>query len=188
MVTLKGVQNMSDRTWDLLVELRKELVESQKLRARIIGFKITFVSAAAGLIATKLTELDAAIFVIPAFASVFFDFLIQSYSFSIKRIGSYIRDHIEPALILNSEMPGDLLQWQAHLTCPHTKQRLAVYGVFGFTLMMVLIGIVSLFLPFRPLLSIPLLALLVLFSVVDIFAYRAAIKIGEPMAIVNDEN
>ena len=33
------------RIWDLFVEPRKEIIESQKIRAQIIGFKITFISA-----------------------------------------------------------------------------------------------------------------------------------------------
>jgi hypothetical protein len=44
------------KVFDLLVELRKELIESQKIRAQIIGFKITFISAAAAIIGVKLSS------------------------------------------------------------------------------------------------------------------------------------
>jgi len=56
--------------WNLFIELRKELVESQKIRAQIIGFKITFVSAAIALIGAnldKIIEYEYLLFV-PAFA------------------------------------------------------------------------------------------------------------------------
>ena len=58
--------------WNLFVELRKELVESQKIRAQVIGFKITFVSAAVGLIGTNIDRIPNILLVIPAFAAIFF--------------------------------------------------------------------------------------------------------------------
>ena len=39
-----------DFCWELYLELRREIVESQKLRTQIVGFKITLVSAGVGLI------------------------------------------------------------------------------------------------------------------------------------------
>lgn len=100
--------NTYDILWGYLTELRKELVESQKIRTQVIGFKITFVTALIGFFISKLLsdieksgELDGYNFyllIIPALASIFFDFLIYSYSFSIKRIGLYIRFELEPQL------------------------------------------------------------------------------------------
>ncbi len=40
----------------LFTELRKELVESQKIRAQILGFKITFVATAVGLIMSRIVR------------------------------------------------------------------------------------------------------------------------------------
>lgn len=77
--------------WQLFVELRKEIVESQKIRAQIIGFKITFISSGIGLIIAGRNTVPQTLLIVPALAAIFFDFLIQSYSFSIKRIGRYCR-------------------------------------------------------------------------------------------------
>ena len=170
---------MADRIWDLFVELRKELIESQKIRAQVIGFKITFVTAAVGLIGTKIQDIDPILFVIPAFASIFFDFLIYSYSFSIKRIGSYVRDYVEPALTKHGHMPADFVQWQDFLTQPKTKQNLALYGNFGFTLIIVLVGIISTFIPFRAWISVPILVLIVVFAAMDALAYRFPLSLGK---------
>ena len=170
---------MADKIWELFLELRKELIESQKIRAQVIGFKITFVTASVGLIATKIQDLDSILFVIPAFASFFFDFLIYSYSFSIKRIGSYVRDYVEPALTKHGHMPADFVQWQNYLTQPKTKQNLALYGNFGVTLIVVLLASASTFIPFRAWLSFPILILLLLFSILDVLAYRSPLSLGK---------
>ena len=42
--------NDADLAWNLFVELRKEIVETQKIRSQVIGFKITFSSTAIGVI------------------------------------------------------------------------------------------------------------------------------------------
>ena len=85
-----------DVAWNMLVELRKELVESQKIRAQIIGFKITFVSGGIGVAAAQIDRVPGYVLLLPAFAAVFFDILITSYSYSIKRTGYYIGAHLEP--------------------------------------------------------------------------------------------
>ena len=74
------------KVFDLFIELRKELVESQKIRSQIIGFKITFISAAAAFIKVFQASFSPYILCVLAFAAIFFDFLINSYSFSIKRL------------------------------------------------------------------------------------------------------
>src|SRR5579859_6081320 len=86
------------KIWDLFVELRKEIIESQKIRAQIIGFKITFISTAIGLVLASSNRGSQMTLIVPAFAAIFFDFLIQSYSFSIKRIGRYCRENLEPVI------------------------------------------------------------------------------------------
>ncbi|MCP4049229.1 MAG: hypothetical protein GY730_00785, partial [bacterium] len=123
-----------DILWSLLLELRKELVESQKIRTQIIGFKITFVTAAIGVIATKVITPDIikghdaaiyrSLFIIPAFAAIFFDFLIYSYSFSIKRIGSYCRYIIEPQIKSFCEIgpDDDFPLWEEFIDVPAAKQ------------------------------------------------------------------
>ncbi len=170
---------MPDRIWDLFVELRKELMETQRIRAQVIGFKVAFVTTAVGVIATKIHNLDAILFVLPAFAAMLFDLLIYSYSFSIKRIGLYVRDHVEPALARHGHMPADFVQWQDYLTQPKTRQELAHYGNFGLTVLVVLIGGVALFFPFRPWVSLPLLTALIVLAAFDLAAYRSPRRLGK---------
>ena len=170
--------NKENKIWDLLIELRKELVESQKIRSQVLGFKITFVAAVIGLIA-KGHSIDNALFVIPAFSAICFDFLIYSYSFSIKRIGSYIRSYLEPALKIHGHMPSDLRLWQEFLTDPKTRQRLALWGNIGFTFLTLVVALVALFVPFRPLLSTSLIVGLIVFFTLDIKAYLSPKKLGK---------
>jgi hypothetical protein len=82
--------------------------------------------------------------------AVAFDFLIYSYSFSIKRIGMYTRLYIEPALAELGHMPPDFVQWQPYLSQCKTRQRLALSGNFGTTLLSVIMGSIALLLPHRP--------------------------------------
>jgi hypothetical protein len=168
-----------DLVWNLFVELRKEILESQKIRSQVMGFKIAFVSAAIGLMAKSIVSLDKALFVIPAFAAICLDFIIYSYSFSIKRIGSYTRDYIEPALKKNGSVPEDFRLWQDYLTEPKTRQNLGLYGNFGFTILTVAVGVISLFFPFRPSLSITLLIILLIFLIMDYLAYCSPKKLGK---------
>ena len=170
---------MADRLWDLLLELRKELLDTQKARAQIIGFKITFVTAAVGLIGTNLEGLDPILLAVPAFAAIFFDLLIASCNFSIKRIGAYIRCHLEPALTKHEHLPSDLLPWEQFLRQPITKQKYAVYGNFGLTLIIIVVGIASAFFPFRYWLSLPVLGMLGLFTIVDVLASSSPLRLTQ---------
>jgi hypothetical protein len=172
---------VQDRIWELFVELRKELLESQRIRAQVIGFKITFVTTAIGVIIERIARLEfsSALLVIPAIAAVCFDFLIYSYSFSIKRIGAYTREHIEPALAKSGQVPEEYLQWQAYLTQPKTRQSLALYGNLGLTALAIVAAAMALFVPYDPKISIPLLIVLGLSAVLDVVAYRAPRRLGK---------
>jgi hypothetical protein len=172
--------NRPDKVWELLIELRRELVESQKIRSQMVGFKISFVTVAIGLMAANINTLDKALFVMPAFAAICFDFIIYSYSFSIKRIGSYCHKHIEPAIKKAGHVPENFTLWQEFLTDPKTRQNLALLGNFGFTLIIVAIGIVSLFFPFRLLITSVLTVTLVVFVVMDVvLAYLSPKRLGK---------
>lgn len=149
--------------WSLFVELRKEVVESQKIRAQIIGFKITFVSVIlAGYLSDKL-KAPSAILLIPSFAAILFDLLINSYSFSIKRIGTYLRTHIEPRLKQLFEWPSDKPMWEEYLAGSdaadttargtalrdmfslHSSRRqgFSFWGNIGFTFLTVIAGVLG---------------------------------------------
>jgi hypothetical protein len=131
--------------WNLYVELRKELVESQKIRSQIIGVKITSVGAGiVAIAANKDKGVPQQLLVIPAFAAIFFDLLIHSYSFSIHRIGTYCRDHLEKVLKMSYALGPDKLPnqpkgaefqlWQEFLGTGkyrHSFSRLANLGLTG---------------------------------------------------------
>jgi hypothetical protein len=159
---------MEEIVWNYLVELRKELMEAQKIRAQIIGFKITFISASFGILFVNNVIIDRAIFVIPALAAIFFDSLIYSYSFSIKRIGSYIREYAEPTLRKYYKITDDIVLWQQFLTQPKTKQYFSLYGDLGLTSISFLVALVALFNPFRIAISLLLTSVLVILFIIDI--------------------
>lgn len=159
--------------WNLLVELRKEIVEGQKIRAQVIGFKITFVSAAIGLIGTNIDKVPKIFLVIPAFAAIFFDFLINSYSFSIKRIGFYVREHIEPLLKNVCDLPEEFPLWEEFQKSLEAKNSLSFIGYFGITLLAIGSAVLGLFLPFRPILSSILFIILIVFLSLDLWAFRS---------------
>jgi hypothetical protein len=160
--------------WNLYTELRKEIIESQKIRAQVVSFKITFVSAAIGLLASHLDTIPKTVLIIPAFASVFFDFLINSYSFSIKRIGYYLKQYVEPELKTEYQVTDDFLFWQHFLKNPKTGQFLSQIGNYGITLLASCTGIFALFFPYKKYLSPLLILLLALFLFFDYKSFRTS--------------
>ena len=165
-----------DFAWRLLVELRKELTGAQQIRAQVIGFKITFVSAAIGLIVANLERVPNQVLVIPAFAAIFFDSLINSYSFSIKRIGFYCRHYLEPTFRRSVSWPASSPLWEEFMKLPDVRQYYSVIGDLGITGVAVISAGVALFLPFRLWISLPLLLLMVFFFLWDI---RAFLRVGQ---------
>jgi len=118
--------DLSKLAWDTIVELRKEILESQKIRAQLIGVKVTFVNAVFGVIAAQ--QVNPSTLAAPAFAAIFFDFLIVSYSFSIKRIGYYVgayREDDTPPLLL---LAGGMLLWQEFMHSSESKDRSSLFG------------------------------------------------------------
>ena len=87
-----------DIAWGLFIEVRKQILEFQKIRAQLFGFKIALVSAAAGLIVANADRIPMAVLAVPALASIFFDLLIIIHSYSIKRSGKYCEDQLEPTI------------------------------------------------------------------------------------------
>jgi hypothetical protein len=186
----------ADQLWNLFVELRKELVESQKIRSQIIGFKITFLTslivAMSAIYASKglgqttdeqllfLRVFFGVLFVVPAFSAIFFDLIIYSYSFSVKRIGYYIREYIEPAMKSRKVVPDDFVLWEKYLEQPMTKQRYAKYGNIGLTAMTIIIAAIPFYLSLSVQISlymdyqvyIFLVCLLVLLLMFDIYAFH----------------
>ena len=154
------------KMWDLFVELRKEIIESQKIRAQIIGFKITFISAGIGLILANSNRGSQMALIVPAFAAVFFDFLIQSYSFSIKRIGRYCHENLEP-VIFPQNTAASFSSWEEFMSRPQNRQSYSMIGNLGITLLAVVPAIATLFSPFRLSISLPILLALICFLFID---------------------
>jgi hypothetical protein len=156
-------QQAEGRAWDLFVELRKEIIESQKIRAQIIGFKITFISSAIGLILAESNRVPQKLLIVPAFAAIFFDFLIQSYSFSIKRIGRYCLENLEPVLFRDVSF----CSWENFMSQPENRQSYSMIGNLGITMLAAIPAIISLTSPVRWLISLPLLLALACLLVID---------------------
>ena len=144
-----------------------------------MGFKFTFVTTVTGLLVANIVDLDVALFVLPALAAIFFDFIIYSYSFSIKRIGCYTRDYIDPALKSQKMVPEDFIMWQQFLTQPKTKQSLGQYGNIGVTFLSVFIGVIALFFPYRTCISPSLILVLFVFVILDVLAYQSPKQLGK---------
>jgi hypothetical protein len=154
--------------WNLFVELRKEIVESQKIRAQIIGFKITFVGAGIALIVSNLDKIPSILLVIPAFAAIFFDLLITSYSFSVKRIGNYCYNHLERLIRNSCELPEDFLLWQQFMSGPKLRQNLSLIGNIGLTMLALVPACIGLVQPYYGFYSLLLGAVLIALFVYDI--------------------
>lgn len=158
----------ADVCWNLMVELRKELVESQKIRAQVIGFKITLVSTGVGVIIANLDKVPVVILVIPAFAAIFLDFLIQSYTFSVRRIGVYCLQYLEPQIRNGSDLTSAFKFWEEFMILPRARQYFAMVGHLGITSLTVIVAIASLFFPFRWLISPPLMGAILLLFFMDV--------------------
>ena len=172
-----------DLAWNLMVELRKEMVEAQKIRSQIIGVKITFVSAGVGVIAANIDTVPVQLLVIPALAAILFDLLISSYGFSIKCIGYYCRSYIEPRLkkaFENSDSPGEMLLWEEFVARGRFRQPLFLWGNLGLTGLAIILAVIALLTPFDTMLSLPLLVVIAVFFLYDIVSFRRTDKIGLP--------
>ena len=145
MAKQKPTTKQSDLCWKMFLELRKETVEAQKIRAQVIGFKITFVSAAIGFIFANIKneELTGELLCIPAFAAIFFDLLITSYSFSIKRSGFYVRNYLEPIIHEDFGFTDDFLLWEKFMVTKSTKQNLSFWGNLGITILTCIVAVVG---------------------------------------------
>ena len=181
LVGKEGMTNqssaLSDFLWKNHSELRRELLESQKIRAQIIGFKITFLGTAIGIILAKLDQSQYPLLVIPAFAAIFFDLLIQSYSFSAKRIGLYCHDHIEPLIVERLALPGSVLTWEQFVRKRQQKQWLAMAGNLGITVLSIVPAVLVL-LDSASIRNFCLLAALALFLGFDIYVFRYVFAYG----------
>jgi len=137
--------NKEDFAKFLYTKLREEVLQTQELRARMIYYKITFISSFTGALwavysltsQPQIREIIRFVWALPPFAAICFDFLISGYSFSIKRIGFFFRTYIEP-ILRPAEWPKDFPMWEQFMADPAVRQRYSIWGHLGLT------GIISL--------------------------------------------
>lgn len=135
--------------WDKYTELRKELIELQKIRAQIIGVKFTLIAAGIALIAGHLKDISPLAFFVPALAAPFFDILVHSYSVSIKRTGYYYRHYLEPLLRTGNVLPqADTFPlWEEFMDESGSREgrfrRLILASTLGTTVLMAVPAIAS---------------------------------------------
>jgi hypothetical protein len=162
--------------WNICTELRKELVEAQKVRAQIIGLKVTFVSAGMGVIWANFDKVPHFLMVVPALASVFFDCLISSYSFSIRRIGYYCRCHLEPVMRASPEWPPGVPAWEEFMCTRMARLELSLIGHLGLTAVAMGAAVLALLEPFHTWTAVTLLVLLGFLGWVDYQLYTQPLR------------
>lgn len=108
--------------WNYLVQLREEILNLQNIRARLVVAKTVTVGGGVGILAQLIAKqtpeqpgLSVAWLALPAFVAFAFDTLIDSYTWSIKRNGAYIRDHLEPKLGRLCEWPSPEPLWEKYV-------------------------------------------------------------------------
>jgi len=149
--------------WNLYIELRKEILSTQSLRSRTIEIKITIVGGAISLFLANRGKLgDDRLLALPAFVATFFDFLIASYSFAIKRKGDYLRTCLEPRLRREFSWPFGLPLWEEFLSAPERRQMFSVIANMGLTILACLPGMFVLLRQPVPLINAAIVALLLL--------------------------
>lgn len=129
--------SIAELAWKMICELRIEVREAQKIRTQVIGIKIAFVTASFGFVFGAEDDPNYSLLLIPAFASVFFDYLIVSYGFSIKRIGYYCRSYLEPKLRAGVNWPSHEPLWEEAMSTPTMRQHFANAGNIGLTVLAV---------------------------------------------------
>lgn len=163
--------------WKLFIELRKEVLHAQEIRAKIIGFKLTFVSAAIGLIFANIHNgVNPNLLIIPAVASIFFDLLINSYSISTKRIGYYCRYYLEPGLIVPERIPNDFQLWESFVNQKNVKQNFSMFGNIGITFIIIATASINGFLTLDIELSSGLTIFLIILFCIDVYAHTHPTK------------
>lgn len=175
-------QKTIDLLWKLYAEIRKESLEATRTRTQVIGFKITFVSTGIGVIIANLSNINPQInlilFFIPAFAAVFFDLLIISYSIKISRIGLYCRENLEKEFKNISKQTQNFVFGEHFLQENEVRTGLAIIANLGITGLAIVPTIYATFVPFRLNYLIIFLILIILFFN-EFFAFQIPGKIAE---------
>ncbi len=170
-----------ERAWNLMAELRKETIEGQRMRTQVIGFKITAVSTGIAVIVANIHQVQKELLAIPAFASIFFDLLIINYSISVRRIGLYCQEYLEPIFRREASMTDDASQfcwWEEFIDLHHVRPKFAIIANLGFTALALISAFYVLLIPLRLPYAL-LAALLAALFLYDILAFQIPKKISE---------
>jgi len=159
---------LGDFTWNYITDLRKELVSLQSIRSQIFGYKITFVSAVIALSIANIDKIPAITLVVPAISAIFFDLLIHSYSFSIKRTGFYCKTHLEPIIRSEFGFPNERPLWENFTFSPAAGKNISLLGSLGITFVALIPAVYWVIEDFNPLISIPVLVVLVILYYYDV--------------------
>ena len=104
--------------------LRDEIVASQRLRSNVIRIKVTVVNLVLiVLVAITKNAGPIELLFVPVCLSIMLDFLINSYTVSIVRIGHYCKTQLEPVFRANSQLPEDILLWEQYMDSYKTFQK-----------------------------------------------------------------
>jgi 8-oxo-dGTP diphosphatase len=131
--------------WNLFTELRKELVELQRIRSQISIAKLTVVTATIGLILANYDKIPGLILsillILPFLVSVTFDYLANGYSYSIKRTGYYCREYLEPILKAEHGLPPEFEMWEHLMAGPKAGAVVSKTGHLGLTGLAALVAV-----------------------------------------------
>ncbi len=127
-------------------QLREEIISTQKIRAQIIGFKLTYVTAGVGYIFSE--KLLPPLLILVAFGAILFDFLITGQSVSIKRAGYYMRTRTGPMLRESQDWPEKFQFWEEFMAERPEKGGYATLGNLGQTFLVFILALFSPLIPY----------------------------------------
>lgn len=168
--------------WRQLSYLREEILSNQKIRAQILGFKLTAVTLGMGYILNNADKVHPIALVVVAYASVLFDFLLIGKNIAIKRAGYYIKTHLEDIIRKNSDWPNKTPLWEEFMERQKSRQVFSMISDFGLTLLASLLAFASPFMPTQqsspisPQMTYGLLAGLAIILIIDFRAFFEPFK------------
>lgn len=160
------MQSPDDYAWNMLVELRKEIISSQHLKNQTINFKVTLIATAVGIVVAQ--ELPAGLLVIPALAAVFFDLIIDSHVATIRRIGLFTRDQLEPVIRASVKWPSDRSMWEEMMAQPRSTVARSLVGNVGLTVIVCAVAFIAMVQNWETWPTLPLACLLVAALLLDV--------------------
>lgn len=157
----------------LFVELRKEILALQNIRAQTVGFKVTFIATTSGIVLYYFEEFPQEAMVVVALAAIFFDLMMAAQSSRIKQLGAYICEEVEPTFRDVGAWPERRRLWEQELLESDVTLRVLV-AMFGNLWLTVIVAVTALALlsPFPSLATIILGVVVFLLTFLDFFVFK----------------